>query len=561
MLLLYSGIATFFLSVVSRGTNSLVPFLLAFLVFALSVSAVSSALLLTDKKTIATFRRINAVLLAGLALWLLCAAGGVVYVLLRGSPSAVTNAIVFGAFATCGLEFLVINGAFTGQAPFALGLAAIHPVSTLVILRFTELSHSVDPAAILFGGLAFGIMAAFPFLLKRRKTSLGYDALTLFQAFMKTWANGDAAKLEGIISAHSEDAEITTKVLRFQTEAGNTFIILPGVHPGPFHPVGSYDLPGVVSRAFKDLGPVMTLHRPGGHERNLATAAETAKYAGDTSAFARGVETSGEPAQVKGPIHATIGKANVTSTAFSRDLLLTVSFAPLGSDDLSPKVEKELSGPASASGFEASVVDAHNSIDDGQQSPDVTAPGWGELFAKTKLTKAEPFRVGYSHSKEIGFGAHSDLTENGIGLLMLETSLGKSVLVLADANNAVPNLRAQTLKELESSGYGLLELCTSDSHNLAARGLTVSRGYKALGEATPVPSISKLVVEMAKLADKRLAPSRYGSGQLTSTLRVFGSKSLEEFAGVTQESSRLGRAYFRFAVVSTAVLLLLSIVL
>ncbi len=527
----------------------------------LSVSAVSSALLLLDRKTVATFRRVDAVLLAGGILWFLCAACGVTYSWLSGSPHAVNNTILFGAFLCAGLEFLVISGTFTGRTLVALGLAAIHPASTLVILRFYELSHQLDVLALLLGVSAFAVIAAFISLLKMRKTSRGYSALTLFQAFMKTWANGDATELEPIISAHSEDAQVTTKVLRFQTQAGDTFIVLPGVHPGPFHPVGSYDLPGVLSRAFKGLGPVMTLHRPGGHEMNLATGAETARYAVEASDFARGIQASDGEALVRGPLHARVGKANVSSTAFSRDLLLTVSFAPLGSDDLNTGVEDDLSGPASAEGFEASVVDAHNSIDDQQESPDTADAGWGQLLARTRLAKVSPFKVGYSHSSEFGLAARSDLTENGIGLLMLQTDFGKSALVLADANNAVPTLSVEAARALEASGYGLIEFCTSDSHNLAARGLTVSRGYKALGEATPVQSISKVVVEMAELAEKRLAPGRYGSGQLTSRVRVFGPKALEEFAGVTQSSSRLGRAYLRFAAVSVAALLLLSLLL
>jgi putative membrane protein len=560
VLLLYSGVVSLLLSLASRGTAGIISFVPALVVFVLSVSAISSALFLLDKKTLASFRRTDAVLVAGGILWLFCAGCGILYSRLTESAYAMNNAILFGAFLCAGLEFLVINGTFTQRAPIALGLAVIHPASTLAILRYSELSSRLDMSALLLGVSAFLIFAVFTYLLKTKKTSLGFSALSLFQAFMKTWANGDAADLEAIVSAHSEDADVTTKVLRFHTMAGDTFVVLPGVHPGPFHPVGSYDLPGVISRAFKGLGPVMTLHRPGGHERNLATSAETARYAGEAGEFARGIQTSQE-ALARGPSHAKIGKTNVSSTAFSKDLLLTLSFAPLGSDDLSTEVESALSGPASAAGFEASIVDAHNSIDDRQESPDTGDPGWIRLLDGMKSEKASPFKVGYAHSSEVGFAAQGDLTENGIGLLMLETDLGKAALVLADANNAVPTLREQTARALESLGYGLIELCTSDTHNLAARGLTVSRGYKALGESTPPGTISNAVGEIAKLADGRLAPSAYGSGQLTSRVKVFGTRALEEFAGVTQASSRLGRAYLRFAITSSAVLLLLSLAL
>jgi predicted neutral ceramidase superfamily lipid hydrolase len=144
---------------------------------------------------------------------------------------------------------------------------------------------------------------------------------------------------------------------------------------------------------------------------------------------------------------------------------------------------------------------------------------------------------------------------------MFEVDHTKHVLVLADANNAVPPLRAELERAMDSAGYRLVEFCTSDSHNLAARGLTVARGYQALGEETNVESIAKLVIEMAKLAETRLSPCAYGSGLLTSKVRIFGSKALDEFATITQASSKLGRAYLKFATASVIVLLLFSLVL
>jgi putative membrane protein len=559
-LLFYSAIVTFFLAVASRGTFGIFAFVPALAVFVFSVTATSSALQITDRKTIATFRRTSAVLLAGEVLWLLCAACGIVYTWATGSVYAMSNAIVFGAFMCAGLEFLVVNGAFTGSTPLALVLAAIYPASTLAVVRFTELANHLDMLAVFFGAAAFVVIAGFPLMLRRRRTSRGYDSLRLFRSFMKTWAGGEPADLEAIISDHSEEAQVTTKVLRFRTGAGDTFLILPGVHPGPFHPIGSYDLPGVISRAFEGLGKVMTLHRPGGHEQNIATSGDTLKFAEQVSEFARTIDLGGE-ALLRGPLQASIGKASVSSTAFSDDLILTISFAPLGSDDLPAGVEDELAGPGLEAGFHTYVVDAHNSIDSEQNSPDTSAPEWKELFAKTKQEKGAKFNIAYSHSAEFNFPSAGDLTENGIGLVMLEADRVKSALVLADANNSVPDLKGRVATALESSGYKLIEFCTSDSHNLAARGLTVARGYQALGEETRVDSIVKLVVDLAKLAETRLSQSAYGSGQLTTKVRVFGSKALEEFAALTQSSSRLGRYYLRFASATAGALLILSLYL
>ena len=559
--MLYGGVATLVLVLLSSGVTTAVPFVLAFVVFVLSAGAVSSALQLADKRTIATFRRVQALIFAGEILWLAMAALGAVCAVVVGSARPLTNALVFGAWLCAGFEFLVINGTFAKSAGLSLALAAIHPVSTLVIVRYPALFTSLGAITYSCGAAALAVFVLFPTLMKRRKTSLGHDAIALFRAFMKTWTGGRAEELEEIIADHSEEVEVVTRVLEFRTKEQNVYLVLPGVHPGPFHPIGSYDLPGVISREFKGVGHVMTLHRPGGHERNLATNEDTQKFAAQVVELARSVTLLGANATIRGPTHSRVGKANVSASAFSKDLIMTISFAPLGSDDLDAGIEAELSKSALRSGFELSVVDAHNSIDQNLESPQLGLPGWDELFEEARKIRPEPFRVAYSHSGELPFEGGSDITENGMGLLMIETGGTKSALVLADANNAVPNLRDEVKGALGSAGYQLIELCTSDSHNLAARGLTVQRGYEALGEATPSGAIADAVAKMAKLAEGRLSPAEYGSARQSHRVRVFGSKALEEFAAITQASSNFAYSYLKLALVAVAALALVAILL
>ena len=560
-LLVYGGLASLGLALVSRGAAGLVPFVSAFAVFVLSAVAISSALRMADRKTIANVRRVSALILAGDLLWLVPGVVGAAYAMAVGSPGPATNALVYGAFICAGLEFLIINGAFTKNAGLSFSLAALHPTATLLIIRFNELARGLDWKAAAFGTASLAVIIAFPLSLRREKTSLGYDSLSLFRAFMKTWTAGYADELEGIIADHSERVTVTTKVMRFRSRSGDFFLILPGVHPGPFHPVGSYDLPGVIAREFNDMGPVMTLHKPGGHEHNLPTRADALKYATGARELAQTVVPTGARATTSGPVSATVGKAKASVTSFSEDGLLTISFAPLGSDDLDVSVETELSSTAAETGLDLSVVDAHNSIGPDLEVPVTDDPGWKRLFAEAKAAPPGRFSVAYANSSEVGFKGGRDITENGIGLFMIRSGGSASVLILADANNAVPTLRDEVASALASAGYKLIEFCTSDSHNLAARGLTVQRGYEALGEATPVRSIAEVAVKLARLAEPRLSQAEYGSAQSKTEVKVFGSKALNEFAAITQKSSRFSGRYFKFATAVAAVLFLLSVLL
>jgi len=558
-LILYGGVACLLLSLLSKGTGGIPTFALSLLVFLLSASAISSALLMIERRTIATFRRVLALLMTAELLWLLIAVIGGACSWASDSSYPLTNAILFGAFVSVGFEFLVIHGVFQRSASVSFALALIHPVSTVLIVRAPELTEHLDPVVALCGAVAASLLVAFPLLLRRKRTSLGDDALSLFQAFMKTWAAEDSDQLEEVIAEHSEEIEVTTKILRLRTKIGDTYLVLPGVHPGPFHPVGSFDLPGVITRAFKELGPVMTLHRPGGHERNLATRADTAKYVQSVTELAKTITSRKDQAFLRGPLLAHIGKATVSSSAFADDLIVTISFAPLGSDDIDTHYEDELAKIASESAFDLSMVDAHNSIDPDLQSPTIDDRAWRRLFEDTRMAEANRPNIAYAHSNEIGFAGKGDLTANGLGLLMIEAEGAKSVLILADANNSVSDLRVQVATALDSAGYGLIEFCTSDSHNLAARGLTAERGYEALGEATPPASVADAAVKMADLAASRLAPAEYGSAKMKSRVRVFGAKALGEFASLTQASSEFSKTYFQFTIIAEIALLLVSV--
>lgn len=558
--ILTAGTSLAVILVATKWHPSLVAAMSSLLLALLVPAVISGTSRLIDPRTIATYRRSLATTFAGALIWLVSASIGLAYALLSRADRPIGSAFIFGAFLCGGFTTLVINGAFVERFPASVCLGSLYPAITLAAVLLGG-GTGYSSYAVLPGAIAFAILALFTITLNRKKTSRGYNSIKLFQAFMKTWANDDATDLEAIINSHAEPAQISSKVLRFQRADGDIFVVMPGIHPGPFYPVGSYNLPGLISHTFEGAGPVLTLHRPGGHERNLATNAEAEEYTRRLREFATSVSLAPEWARIKGPVVGGVGKATATSSALAKDMLLTISFAPHGSEDLDLESERRLADIASAEGCDITVVDAHNSIDHKAGKLDPNDPRWLRLIQDTKKAKAEVFRIGYAHSREADFPAAVDITKNGLGLAMLEVQGIKWVLAIADANNAVPGLRGAVSAALESAGYKLLEFCTSDSHDLAARGLTVSRGYKALGEATPADTLAKVTVDLAKLAEKHLAVCRYGSGTMTCSANTFGAKALQEFARITQEGSSFARRYATFAVPILVVLLVTSLII
>ena len=561
VLLLCTGVASLALSAASVGIGRTgLAFVLAFAVAILSSFVIARVAKLADRTSITTFRRSMAAVFVGETIWFVCSLLGLVYSFLQSSGQSAANSVVFGGFLCAGFEFLVISGAFVERSSLSGVLAVFHPLATAAAFSVSG-AMSSRTAAVIPGILAFITTTAFTLALKQRKTSKGYNSVMLLQAFMKAWANDDATDLERIIEAHASKATVSSKVLRFRKDDGDTFVILPGVHPGPFYPVGSYNLPGLIFGLFEDVGRVMTLHRPGGHENNLATNDGAKRYAEELKGLAERVPLDTDAATIRGPLTAKIGIATTSACAFGSDLLLTVSFAPFGSDDMETAAEQELATVATSQGYDLAMVDAHNSIDEHRAKPNLQDDGWRELIEKTSLTSPSKLRVGYAHSKETNFAASGDVTVNGISVMLLEVDGTKWVLALADANNAISHLRQAVAEALDHDGFKLLEFCTSDSHDLAARGLTVERGYRALGEATPLYSIASETLKLAHLAESRLADCRYGSAKLTSEVSVFGSEALDEFAGITRRNSKFAMTYAVVAGILVIVLLGATLVL
>ena len=542
ILLVYSAVASVVLSLTAVPfAGAVLAFPLAFAAVLLSSFIIARVARLMDGASIASFRRAVAAVFVGETVWFVCSALGLLYALAQPSSHSAGNALVFGGLLSAGFEFLVINGAFVERSSVSGLLAAVHPLATVGIF-LTLGAPAFDASALIPGASALLIAAVFTPILRLRRTSKGFSSVRLFQAFMKAWANDDSSDLERIIDAHASKTTVSSKVFKFARQTGDVYAVLPGVHPGPFYPVGSYNLPGLISNSFQEIGGVLTLHRPGGHENNLTTNEGAKRYAADLKALAEETRATQTPA-IRGPIAAKIGKATASAFAFGDDLLLTVSFAPYGSDDMDPGAERQLAAAAAQSGLDLSLIDAHNSIDGGREEPDLGDQGWSRLIKDTAEAAPSAFRLGYAHSKGTDFPRSPDITTNGIALLLLEVDKTKWALVLADANNAIPSLRKEAADALDAEGYKLLEFCTSDSHDLAARGLTVERGYRALGEATPPTSIVAETVRLARIAEVGLSECRYGSGKLASEVGVFGSEALDEFADVTRRNSRFAKRY------------------
>src|SRR3989454_7293719 len=175
---------------------------------------------------------------------------------------------------------------------------------------------------------------------------------------------------------------------------------------------------------------------------------------------------------MRGRLLAKIAAFTPACIALGNQALVIVSSSPLSSDDITYSVEGKLASVAKEFGFDVSLVDAHNSIGSKRVKFEITSDRpWRDLIERLRREEEHEFRVGFAHSSEAEFNHGPDISDAGVGVLTFEVEKTKWALVLVDSNNANPGSKEELRRRLDGAGFKLIELCTSDSHNLAARGV------------------------------------------------------------------------------------------
>jgi putative membrane protein len=525
------------------------------------VSAFLSGLIVTgivlriDPKSIISARRFFGLQFASTCVWLVPLFISIPFsYFLKNAP---TNEFVLGAFLAWGFELVIINGAFLRSTTQSLLISAIHPVPILLIV-LAGASHN-ELYSLMTGVTVLIAMLAFLARIDSVKTRNGVSSLRILRSFLKTWVEHEPDELEKYFSGYANNAEVTSDLIIAQREQSKIILVLPGIHPGPFSPIGSYNLSELIYRELKnsDTFPVV-MHGTGGHERNVPSNRIASDYAIKLSQFIR-AQKQGKKTLMRGPLRSKVGITSITTLSFDDHVLLLISNSPYRSDDLDPSTMAHTVAAATDLHVRIMVVDAHNCVD-GPEEPQeqISKDQWTKILADTLQAEEREFRIGAANSEEIGFKHGTDISDGGISMVIFSTVKSKWALVTADSNNAKSGLREKVSVALNSRGTNLVELCTSDTHKLAARGLT-SRGYFALGEQTEEESLMRCIMELAKLAESRLDTYDLQVATFQSDVPLIGTQSIDDFATLTKTAILLSKRYTK--IILPAILILLTITL
>ena len=183
--------------------------------------------------------------------------------------------IVFASFRI-GI-FTTILGASVKKA---WAVAFIQPLAMYLVLIPPEMwvSSLTNPMALFFGAIFLGLATAWAYLTDKAGRPGLKSTHELIQAYVTSMSRKDPDPLEKIIEQSATESIVSTSQLRFESsdKEDDFRIVLPDIHPGPFHPIGGSNITDLIYKKMDSTAMVM--HSISNHDLNLPTQKEVQNY-------------------------------------------------------------------------------------------------------------------------------------------------------------------------------------------------------------------------------------------------------------------------------------------
>jgi len=486
----------------------------------------------------------------GNALWLITIVGGIIgSAILSKEPTlfyVAVGALIFSSFrigimtTTLGIS-MKKSCVLCFVQPLAMFFALI-PIDMWSVLY--------DIQSLVFGIAFLAIAVMWSYLTNRSGLPLIKSTHKLLQAYLQSVSQNDPSDMESIILETSKSSDISTSQIRFSTKDDkNDFrMILPDLHPGPFHPVGGSNIPYQIYKTMNSSA--MVLHSISDHSLNLPSQQDVQEYLQELSKSR--VSTNGMTCTE--PVTAQINKARAVGIRLDETALLFLSLSPHGMEDVPVILKTEIEQMAKNRNFQhALIVDTHNAM-----GGEISQEDSGDLMTAAKnvldilITKTNhPLEYGYANSQSMDIQTN-DLAGGGIGMLCLVFDQRKYFLCLADANNMENGVREKIVTHLKNNDCELVEMCTSDTHS-TTMGVRNRNGYYELGSVTKSERLSNWCLSIAKQAEKNIAPGKFEILENSAKVRIMGSGIFEHLSRALDNSLKVTQG---FMILCTGIFLL-----
>jgi putative membrane protein len=480
--------------------------------------------------------------LFGNLIWLIMALLGLasVSIFSKTEPSLLVIAVGMFLFASFRIGLLTtVLGLKIGKAWL---VCFLQPITMYLALIPQDLWYStlLDPLTLGFGTAFLVLATTWSIFTDKAGRPEVNSTHELVQAYLSSIGKNDLSEMESLIEKRSKSKIVNTSQIRLKTKDKNSEfrLVLPEIHPGPYHPIGGSNIPYLI---YKNLdSSAMVMHSISDHSLNLPSKNEVDNYLKSLSSDS----ISQEGLTCTEPVTVQINKARVIGILFGKNALLFLSLSPYGMEDLPSYVKTEIEQYSKNRMFErVMVVDCHNAM--GKEISQTNSEDMltaAKSCLDTLISKENfPLEFGYANSSDMNLNAH-DLGMGGISVLCLKINSKKYFLGWADANNMENGVREKIVEHFTKNNYNLLEICTSDTHYSSVK-VRNKNGYYQLGFVTSPQILASWYLDIAKKSENTIGPAKFEIIENHTNVKVMGPKIFEDYSNALDRSLRLTKGF------------------
>ena len=449
--------------------------------------------------------------------------------------------IVFGLLLFASFRIGIYTTTLGVSLKRAWAICLIQPLAMYLVLIPQESWISIlsEPIGIAYGASFLIIASVWSVLTDRAGRPAMESTHKTIQAYLASQGN-DFDDAEELMEQRSSETKVSTAQIKFSTQEGNREfrMVLPEIHPGPYHPVGGSNIPYLI---YKNLeSSAMVMHSISDHALNLPSRNEVEKYIKNLE----NSKVKEEGVQCTEPVTVQINKARVTGLLFGNNPLLFLSLSPHGMEDIPSYMKTGIVQYANNRNYARTmIVDCHNAMGEEISKED------GEDMLKaakscldTLMTKESfPIEFGYANTDDMDVWTE-DLGMGGLGIICIKLNGKKYFLGWADANNMENGVREKIIETFAKRDYQLLEICTSDTHYAPVKARN-RNGYYQLGLITSADKLSKWFFQIAKSAEANITSVKFEILENETNVKVMGQGIYEDYSKALDNSLKITKGF------------------
>jgi putative membrane protein len=301
----------------------------------------------------------------------------------------------------------------------------------------------------------------------------------------------------------------------------------------------------------------MVMHSISDHSLNIPSKKEVNKYVKSLS-DSRQSEVG---TVCTNPIQIKMGKCTVTGIAFGHSVVVFLSMAPIGMDDVPEHVRTALEHYSADIGFHnILIVDTHNAMGEllnGEDS-DIMISAAKDCLNKLKQVRQHEFKIGFTSSAELSYNIESmqDLGQSGLSSLLLLVEEKAYFIGWADSNNMANGLRDYIISRLNNNTINMLEICTSDTHSTS--GKRNRQGYYTFGHISKPDQVANIYLQLSRKSFEKASPSTHELLSSRSAIKVMGKNQFKDYSIALEKSMNLTKIFLVITLMVFIGMLILS---